>query len=128
MMGYINAESPFDEDGWYDTKDLVEVKDDFLKIVGRTTDVVNVAGLKFLTSEVESVVASYPGVSQLKIEVKPNPITGQHVELTIQVAESVIFDEAKFTDFLNSKLPRHMVPRRIQFGNIAVNHRFKKEG
>jgi acyl-coenzyme A synthetase/AMP-(fatty) acid ligase len=128
MMGYLNAESPFDESGWYDTKDLVEIKDDYLKVVGRITDVVNVAGLKFLTSEVEAVVASYPGVSEFKIHVKSNPITGQHIELTIQVTGSVIFDEMKFKDFLNSKLPKHMVPRRIQFGNIPVNHRFKKEG
>jgi acyl-CoA synthetase (AMP-forming)/AMP-acid ligase II len=126
MMGYMNSDSPFDQDGWYDTKDLVEVRGDFLKIVGRTTDVVNVAGLKFLTSEVDSVAMKYPGISDLSISVKSNPITGQHIEMTVCVEAGVEFDQAAFRDFLNSNLPRHMIPRRILVGEVAVNHRFKK--
>ena len=29
MLGYLNAESPFDDEGWYNTKDLVEERDGF---------------------------------------------------------------------------------------------------
>ena len=126
MMGYLNSVSPFDEDGWYDTKDLVEISGDFLRIVGRTTDVVNVAGLKFLTSEVETIAFNYPGISDLNILVKSNPITGQHIEMTVRVINDVIFDQDSYKDYLNSKLPRHMLPRRILFGEIPINHRFKK--
>jgi long-chain acyl-CoA synthetase len=126
MMGYLNSESPFDEEGWYDTKDLVEVKGDFIKVVGRTTDVVNVAGLKFLTSEVESIAVNFPGISDLSILVKPNPITGQHIEMTIRVIDGVNFDKENFKEFLISKLPRHMMPQKILIGEVAVNHRFKK--
>jgi acyl-coenzyme A synthetase/AMP-(fatty) acid ligase len=126
MMGYLNSDSPFDEDDWYDTKDLVEVNGDYLKIVGRTTDVVNVAGLKFLTSEVEAIAFKYPGLSDLNIIVKSNPITGQHIEMTVRTASDLTFDQNSFKDFLVSKLPRHMMPRRILFGEIPINHRFKK--
>ena len=55
MIGYLNAESPFDEEGWYNTKDIVEVKDQMIKVTGRTTEVINVGGLKFMASEVERV-------------------------------------------------------------------------
>ena len=126
MMGYLNSVSPFDEDGWYDTKDLVEINGDFLRIVGRTSDVVNVAGLKFLTSEVETIAFNYPGISDLNILVKSNPITGQHIEMTVRVINDLIFDQDSYKDYLNSKLPRHMMPRRIVFGEIPINHRFKK--
>ena len=27
MVGYLNAPSPFDKEGWYCTKDIVEIKD-----------------------------------------------------------------------------------------------------
>ena len=128
MMGYMNADLPFDQEGWYDTKDLVEVKGDFLKIVGRTTDIVNVAGLKFITSEVESVAVNYPGISDLSILVKSNPITGQHIEMTVCVVEGIRFDKEAFKEFLSSKLPRHMMPRRILLGEVMINHRFKKGG
>jgi long-chain acyl-CoA synthetase len=127
MMGYLNADSPFDQEGWYDTKDLVEVKGDFLKVVGRTTDVVNVGGLKFLTSEVESVAMNFPGISDLSIFVKSNPITGQHIEMTVRVIEGEVFDKEGFREFLSSKLARHMMPQKILLGKIAINHRFKKE-
>ena len=56
MIGYLNASSPFDENGWYCTKDLIEQKDDLIKIVGRANDVINVGGLKFLPAEVEKSV------------------------------------------------------------------------
>jgi long-chain acyl-CoA synthetase len=126
MMGYLNAESPFDQDGWYDTKDLVEVRGDFLKVVGRTSNVVNVAGLKFLTSEIESVGLSFLGVSDLTILVKSNPITGQHIEMIVQVEDINSFAKEDFKQFLADKLPNHMVPRRITVGDILINHRFKK--
>ena len=126
MMGYLNAESPFTQDGWYDTKDVVEVRDDFIKVVGRTTNIVNVAGLKFLTSEIESVGLSFPGISDLSILVKSNPITGQHIEMTVQVKNENTFDKEGFKQFLTNKLPNHMLPRRITFGEILINHRFKK--
>jgi long-chain acyl-CoA synthetase len=126
MMGYLNADSPFDHEGWYNTKDLVEVKGDFLKVIGRTTEVVNVAGLKFLTSEVESIAVNYPGISDLSIFVKSNPITGQHIEMTILVLDGAVFDKDRFREFLSTKLARHMMPQKILLGEIPVNHRFKK--
>ena len=55
MLGYLNAHQPFDNDGWYNTKDIVEEDGEYLKIIGRETDVVNVGGLKFMKSEVEEV-------------------------------------------------------------------------
>jgi acyl-CoA synthetase (AMP-forming)/AMP-acid ligase II len=126
MMGYLNAESPFTQDGWYDTKDVVEVRGDLLKVVGRTSNIVNVAGLKFLTSEIESVGLSYPGISNLSILVKSNPITGQHIEMTVQVVNENTFNKDGFREFLANRLPNHMLPRRITVGKILVNHRFKK--
>ena len=84
MLGYLNAESPFEKDGWYNTQDIVEEKDGFYKVTGRSSEVINVGGLKFMASEVERVVLQYENVEFVKAEGKPNPITGQHVEVTVQ--------------------------------------------
>jgi long-chain acyl-CoA synthetase len=126
MLGYLNADSPFDNDGWYDTKDLVEVKGDLIKVIGRTTNVVNVAGLKFLTSEIESVGLAYPGVSDLSILVKSNPFTGQHIEMIIQPIDEHIFSLEAFKEYLVGRLSNHMIPKRITVGKVEMNHRFKK--
>ncbi|CAG9168613.1 class I adenylate-forming enzyme family protein [Cupriavidus respiraculi] len=125
MLGYLNAPSPFDADGWYDTKDIVEVKDGYYKVVGRTSEVINVGGLKFMASEVERVALDYPGVSLVKAYARQNPITGQHVELTVQPADGALEKDA-LAAFLKDKLQAHMVPKRIRLESVSVGHRFKR--
>ena len=66
MLGYLNAPSPFDQNGWYNTHDLVEQKGDLIKVVGRDTEVINVGGLKFVASEVERVALEFPNVAHVK--------------------------------------------------------------
>ena len=127
MLGYLNAPSPFDAEGWYDTKDVVEVKDGYYKVVGRISDVINVGGLKFMASEVEHVALNYPNVSLVKATPKQNPITGQHVELLVQPKVEGAVDKDSLMAFLKEKLQPHMVPKRIRIESVSVGHRFKKE-
>jgi len=126
MLGYLNAPSPFDAEGWYDTKDVVEVKDQYYKVVGRVTEVINVGGLKFMASEVERIALQYPNVSLVKAFPKQNPITGQHVELVVQPTQKDSIDKESLTAFLKTKLQSHMVPKRIHVESVSVGHRFKK--
>ena len=126
MLGYLNALSPFDAEGWYDTKDVVEVKDGYYKVTGRISDVINVGGLKFMASEVERVALTFPNVSLVKATPKQNPITGQHVELLVQPTSGGGFDKEALLGFLKERLQLHMVPKRIRVEDVAVGHRFKK--
>lgn len=126
MLGYLNAPSPFDEEGWYDTEDVVEERDGFYRVTGRTGDVINVGGLKFMPSEVERVALLFPGVALVKAQGRCNPITGQHVELLVQLDGKVAVDKKKFEQHMKALLPAHMQPRRIGFDSVAVGHRFKK--
>ena len=125
MLGYLNAPSPFDEDGWYNTHDQVEAQGEYIKVVGRDTEVINVGGLKFMASEIEVACLEYEGVALVKASAEQNPITGQHCEILIQVNEAD-FDLNQFREFLKVRLPQHMRPRRIAVGSIAVGHRFKR--
>lgn len=126
MLGYLNAESPFDDDGWYNTKDIVETKGEFIKVVGRDTEAINVGGLKFMASDVEQVALRFPGVAHAKAVGRANPLTGQHVELSVQPRENVTLDKKTLGNFLSEKLPRHMQPQRLKIGGISVGHRFKR--
>ena len=126
MLGYLNANSPFDDEGWYNTKDIVEEKKGFYKIVGRDTEVINVGGLKFMASEVERVALTYPHISLVKAISRNNPITGQHVELTVQPMKNANLDIGRLKKYLKNQLPVHMVPRKISLKNVGVGHRFKR--
>lgn len=87
MMGYLNAPSPFDADGWFNTKDKVEVKGDYIKILGRTTDLINVGGEKVYPIEVESALLECDGVLDVRIYGEPHPLMGKIVAAEVKVAE-----------------------------------------
>lgn len=126
MIGYLNAASPFDAEGWYDTKDVVEIKDNYYKVTGRIGDVINVGGLKFMASEIERIALMYPNVSLVKVIAKQNPITGQHVELVVQPKIDGAVDKELLSIYLKERLQSHMVPKRIRFENVSIGHRFKR--
>ena len=125
MCGYLNAPSPFDEEDWYNTGDVVEVDGDFIKVTGRSKEVVNFGGLKFLTTEVEEIALQFSGVNLCKAYSASNPITGQHCELLIQVDENFL-GTAHLKAFLKTKLDKHKVPAKIRLGDVTIGHRFKK--
>jgi long-chain acyl-CoA synthetase len=126
MLGYLNDPPPFDSEGWYNTKDVVETKGAYYKVVGRISDVINVGGLKFMASEVERVALTFPSISLVKAIPKQNPITGQHVELLVQSSSKDAVDKDLLMSFLKERLQSHMVPKRIRIELVSVGHRFKK--
>ena len=126
MLGYLNADIPFDKDGWYNTNDLVEIDQDYFKINGRVHRSINVGGIKFMASDVEHIALKFKGIKLAKAAGKSNPITGQHVELTIQTIDGYNFKKEEFQKFLNEKLPKHMMPMKLNIDKININHRFKQ--
>jgi acyl-CoA synthetase (AMP-forming)/AMP-acid ligase II len=58
MLGYLNAPSPFTPDGWLRTGDLVEVDGEYIRVLGRQSEIINVGGEKVYPAEVESVLQS----------------------------------------------------------------------
>ncbi|MBM4319192.1 MAG: long-chain fatty acid--CoA ligase, partial [Deltaproteobacteria bacterium] len=65
MLGYLGAEpSGFAEDGWYDTGDLVEERDGYVRFLGRASEMINVGGQKVLPAEVEAALLALPGVEE----------------------------------------------------------------
>ena len=126
MVGYLNSKDPFDKDGWYNTKDMVEEKNGYYKITGRISEVINVGGLKYMASEVEKVVLDFDGVDFAKVVGQSNPITGQHGILIVKLNNNVSKTKEELKLFLKKNLPNHMVPQKIIFKDIKVGHRFKK--
>ncbi len=126
MIGYLNAPSPFDDEGWYDTKDLVEEDGEWIRVVGRTSDVINVGGLKILPKEVERAVLQHPDVLFAKASGAPNPITGEHIELTCQLREGAVLKKSQLRAFLKEHLLEQFVPHKITIEDLTISHRFKK--
>jgi acyl-CoA synthetase (AMP-forming)/AMP-acid ligase II len=87
MIGYLNSRSCFDADGWFNTQDRVEVDGDYLRILGRTTDVINVGGQKVYPAEIENVIISLPNVVDATVYGQRNPLMGQIIVARVVVSE-----------------------------------------
>jgi acyl-CoA synthetase (AMP-forming)/AMP-acid ligase II len=129
MLGYLNAENPVRADGWLCTGDMVETDGDWLRVIGRSSDLINVGGEKVYPSEVEAVIAELESVEQVAARSKPHPLLGQVVAVTI-VPRHPDADPALLRQQVRShcrtRLQRHMIPASIAItGGSLVNDRQK---
>ena len=119
-LGYLGdgVASPFDDDGFVDTGDIVEQRDDRYYFVGRRGGVINIGGQKVHPEEIEAVINRHPDVRMSVVRARKSPITG-----AIVVADVVAMGEHAPADkmreeILNtcrSVLARHKVPASIRF-------------
>ena len=84
-MGYLNASmEDFTEDGWFKTGDLVEVNEDgFIKIIGRSKEMINVGGEKVVPNELESLILNVDYIEDCLVYGERNLITGQTVVVEV---------------------------------------------
>ncbi|MBG0860713.1 MAG: long-chain fatty acid--CoA ligase [Bacteroidales bacterium] len=129
IIGYLNAESPFDEEGWYNTGDRVEVDGEWIRFLGRESDVINVGGLKVFPAEVESVLMQIPQIEDCMVYGEKNAMMGNFV-----AAEVVLRDKINNTEirsvirlFCKDKLETYKIPVRIKIvEKTNIGERFKK--
>lgn len=79
MLGYLNAPSPFTEDGWFMTGDEVEVKGEYIKILGRKSEIINVGGEKVYPQEVENIILELDNIAEVTVFGQKNSIMGNIV-------------------------------------------------
>jgi acyl-CoA synthetase (AMP-forming)/AMP-acid ligase II len=129
MLGYLNAPSPFTEDGWMNTGDIVDVDGEFIRFRGRVSEVINVGGEKVFPVEVEAVIRQHDNVAEVGVYGEKNPITGNIVcaEIVLKRDE----DEHEFTRrlkrFCSERMRRYKVPVKVEIVKGDLHgQRFKK--
>lgn len=130
MVGYLNRAGA---DGtlpdYFPTNDQVEMEGDYLRVLGRDSDVVNVAGHKFFPFEVEEILLQCPQIADVTVCVKKSDWTGQ--VLLIKVLP-VTFDDERLLrlcikSFCERRLPTFMHPQSVEILDAQqFNDRYKK--
>ncbi|MDT4891305.1 MAG: hypothetical protein QOE97_340 [Pseudonocardiales bacterium] len=82
MLGYY-GEPATDPDAWRPTGDLVEIVDDRIMFRGRTSDVINVGGVKVHPLPIEERIGAVGGVDMARVYGRPNAMTGAIVAVEI---------------------------------------------
>jgi acyl-CoA synthetase (AMP-forming)/AMP-acid ligase II len=130
MVGYLNAPSPFDEDGWFNTQDEVEVDGEWLCFKGRKSDIINVGGEKVYPAEVESVILEVDNVLDTTVSKESHPITGNIVvaAVTLRKPEPLRDVARRVQSYCFQRLPRYKVPVKVYAAESpGVTERFKRQ-
>jgi len=131
MLGYLNAPDPFTKDGWFRTKDAVEVDGEYIKILGRKSEIINVGGEKVYPQEVENIIREMDNVAEVTVYGEKNNITGSIVCANVNLIERE--DKKLFSlrlrKYCSAKLQNYKVPVKINFIDSEekqYSERFKK--
>jgi acyl-CoA synthetase (AMP-forming)/AMP-acid ligase II len=105
----------------------VEQDGEYIKVVGRAKEVLNVGGLKILPGEVERVALLHPDVLRAKVIGVSNPITGQHIEVVVQPKEGATLDRRAMMSHFRAHLVKQLAPHKVTIGEVLLSHRFKQK-
>ena len=131
MIGYLNAPSPFTEDGWLKTGDVVETDDtgEYFRILGRHSEIINVGGLKVYPIHVENILMQMDGVEDVAVSGEENLMTGQIVKAKIKLStnETISAFKKRMRLFCRDQLQNFQIPQKIELvDHMLYNDRFKK--
>ncbi|MEO6884812.1 MAG: AMP-binding protein, partial [Jatrophihabitantaceae bacterium] len=115
MLGYY-GEDPIEPDAWRATGDLVEIEGDRIMFRGRTSEVINVGGVKVHPLPIEERVGAVPGVDMARVFGRPNAMTGAIVAVEVVAAPGSETDSiAAAIRAVCADLPAAARPRSIKF-------------
>jgi long-chain acyl-CoA synthetase len=121
MRGYWNRPDETAKvmlpDGWLRTGDIGRVDDErFVFIEDRKKDMILVSGFNVYPNEVESVVASHPGVLEVAAVAQADERSGEVVALFI-VKKDPNLTEQQVIDHARTQLTGYKIPRHVYFRN-----------
>jgi long-chain acyl-CoA synthetase len=130
MIGYLNAPNPIDEDGWMNTGDQVEVRGEYIRILGRKSEMINVGGQKVFPVEIETILLEADNIGESTVYGKKHPVMGQVVvaNVTLNEQEDPIELTERLRKFCLQRMEKWKIPLRFNIvaKNDQYNERFKK--
>jgi len=121
MRGYWNRPDETAQvmlpDGWLRTGDIGRIDDDgFVFIEDRKKDMILVSGFNVYPNEVESIIASHPGVLEVAAVAQADERSGETVALFI-VKKDPGLTEQQVIDHARTQLTGYKIPRHVYFKN-----------
>jgi acetyl-CoA synthetase len=103
--------------------------DGYLWVMGRVDDVVNVAGHRLGTAEIESVLVAHPSVAEAAVVGKPDELKGQALVAFVTVKGSISSTDAlkkELANHIGTEIGRFAVPDSVRFAEALPKTRSGK--
>jgi malonyl-CoA/methylmalonyl-CoA synthetase len=103
------------DDGWFGTGDLGVVEDGYVRLLGRSTELIISGGYNVYPAEVEDVLLGHPSVAEVAVAGVPSEEWGEVVSAWV-VADGVSArDVDSLLAYAAQRLAPYKRPRRVQF-------------
>lgn len=130
MKGYLNAPNLLDDEGWFNTQDQVITDGEYIRILGRQSEMINVGGNKVSPSEVENVLLQMSEIKDVSVKGLPNALLGYVVTASVNVYDDELNAKElkqRIRRFCQGKLETYKVPVQIFIQHDELHSdRFKK--
>jgi acyl-CoA synthetase (AMP-forming)/AMP-acid ligase II len=117
MQGYWNNPEETAKqivDGWLLMGDLAaKDKNGFIKIYGRTEDLINRGGYKIYPYELESLIIDHPKVEQVSVVATPNPVLGESICACVIPVTDQTLSLIELREFVQGKVALHKLPDEL---------------
>jgi acyl-CoA synthetase (AMP-forming)/AMP-acid ligase II len=110
-------------------------KDGFIRIYGRTKDLINRGGFKIYPYELESLIIGHPKVGQVSVVATPNLVLGESICVCVILKHGEILSLSELRAYLKDRLAPHKLPDELCImndfprlsGGVKIN-KFGKSG
>jgi malonyl-CoA/methylmalonyl-CoA synthetase len=104
----------FTGDGWFRTGDIGEHNEDgYLRLVGRSKELIISGGYNVYPREVEEVLAGFPDVREVAVVGRPSERWGEEVTAVVVADEAI--DSERLRAYAAERLAPYKVPKRVEF-------------
>jgi len=118
FVGYLKHPEWFasDADGWFDTGDLARIdRDGYVRITGRTKDVIIRGGENVPVVEVEGLIYRHPAIQEVAVVAMPDPRLGERACAFAVLREGTRLTLPELVAFLEQqRLARNYLPERLE--------------
>jgi fatty-acyl-CoA synthase len=120
-------------DGWLFMGDLASREEDgYLKIYGRTKDLINRGGYKINPYELECILVDHPKIEQVCIVATPNPVLGESICACVIPAGDDVVTLEEIREVMKGQVAPHKLPDELcimeDFPKLSGGVKIKKFG
>jgi fatty-acyl-CoA synthase len=120
-------------DGWLHMGDLASREENgYIKIYGRTKDLINRGGYKIYPYELECLLIEHPKIEQVCIVATPNPVLGESICACVIPEPGQKITLTEIRDLVKDKIASHKLPDELcimaDFPRLSGGVKIKKFG
>jgi cyclohexanecarboxylate-CoA ligase len=118
FVGYLKHPEWYatDADGWFETGDLARIDGDgYVRITGRTKDVIIRGGENIPVVEIEGLIYQHPAIQEVALVAMPDPRLGERACAFAVLREDATLTFPELIEFLEQRrVARNYLPERLE--------------